>query len=83
MNKKVKHSLPFCFIDLSLYLQYNELEEVVITMKLNNRGWGLGVFLLFLLLFFVVILVIANVGKEVSDRLNYKNIVNVEKLESI
>ena len=52
-------------------------------MKLNNRGWGLGVFLLFLLLFFVVILVIANVGKEVSDRLNYKNIVNIEKIESI
>lgn len=82
MNKKVKHSLPFCFIDLSLYLQYNEL-EVVITMKLNNRGWGLGVFLLFLFLFFIVILVIANVGKEVSDRLNYKNTVYVEKLENI
>lgn len=51
-------------------------------MKLNNRGWGLGVFLLFILLFFIVILVIASVGKEVSDRLNYENIVCIEELEN-
>jgi len=42
-------------------------------MKLNNRGWGLGVFLLFLLLFFGMLLVLASIGNEVSDRLNYSN----------
>lgn len=52
-------------------------------MKLNNQGWGLGVFLLFLLLFFGMILLIANIGSEVSDRLNYKDINYINEFDNI
>jgi hypothetical protein len=37
-------------------------------MKLNNKGWGLGVFLMFLLLFFAMLLIVANLVGSIDDR---------------
>ena len=36
-------------------------------MKLNNRGWGLGVFLMFLAMFFLVILLVASLIDNFSE----------------
>jgi len=50
-------------------------------MKLNNRGWGLGVFLLFLLMFFIMLLIVARIGSELGERFNNKN--NIILLQNI
>ncbi|MBQ7105284.1 MAG: hypothetical protein IJN90_05460 [Bacilli bacterium] len=42
-------------------------------MKLNNRGWGLGVFLLFLLMFFIMLMIVANLIGSINDRFVEEN----------
>ena len=41
---------------------------VVITMKLNNKGWGLGTFLIFLLVFFLFLLLITVLVNQFNSR---------------
>ena len=36
-------------------------------MKLNNRGWGLGVFLIFLAMFFLILLLVASLIDNFSE----------------
>jgi len=45
----------------------SRITGVVITMGLNNRGWGLGVFLLFLAFLFLILLLIANMTNTVGE----------------
>ncbi len=36
-------------------------------MKLNNKGWGLSTFIVFLVLFFIALLILVIVGNVISD----------------
>ena len=36
-------------------------------MKLNNRGWGLGVFLMFLVMFLLILLLVAHLIESFNE----------------
>ncbi len=52
-------------------------------MKLNNKGWGIVVFLLFLLMFFAFLLLIAIMVNKLNDEFNQNlqgSIVEIDEL---
>ena len=47
------------FLSFFCYLSYNIIVRGGTMLHLNNRGWGLGVLLAFLVVFFVAIILIS------------------------
>lgn len=47
------------YLPFSLVLSYNNIIRGDSMFHLNNRGWGLGVLLAFLLVFFIAIILIS------------------------
>ena len=56
---------------------------MVISMKLNDKGWGLVAFLLFLAMFFLFLLLIAALINRFNDRFVYINNPSYEEIEKI
>ncbi len=48
-------------------------------MKLNNKGWGLSTFLLFLLMFFITLIILVIVGNIISGDESRKIIEGIEQ----
>lgn len=48
---------------------YNKIILVIYMKKLNNDGWGMGSFILILLLLFCAILLVASMVNEYDNRL--------------